>query len=82
MLYNVILSVRSGNDRMCSGMCDLSRFWLSGLGPLVSLISKIFKLCGFQMFMLWVSLMKVITETRCTRAKFDIYGCISNYLSL
>ena len=52
MLYNVILSVRSGNGRMCSGMCDLSRFLLSGLGPLVSLISKIFKLCGFQMFML------------------------------
>ena len=41
---------------------DLSRFWLSCLGPLVFYCSQNFKLFGFPIFAF--ELMKVIPETR------------------
>jgi hypothetical protein len=35
------------------GICDLSRFCLSCVGPLVFLLPKTFNLFGFQIFWLW-----------------------------
>ena len=43
-----------------SGIGDVSRFWLSCLCPLVSLLLKSFKLFGFPIFRLWAYQMKVI----------------------
>jgi hypothetical protein len=45
-----------------SDIGDLSRFWLSCLGPLFY-CSQIFKLFGFPNFRSWAYLMKVILET-------------------
>ena len=44
-------------------ICDLSRFWLSCLGPLVFKLPISFELFGFSIFWPWPYMVKVIPES-------------------
>jgi hypothetical protein len=65
-MYNVIIIETKA---LCIG--DLSRYWLSCLGPLVLLLPNNFTLCSYQLFRFWAYLMKIILGTR--RVHYILY---------
>jgi len=49
-----------------TGIGNLSRCWLSCLGPLVYLLPETFNLFSFPIFWLWTYLVKIVSERRRT----------------
>jgi hypothetical protein len=61
---------------------DFSGLWLSCLDPLIVLLQTFGKLFGFQIFLLWVYLMKVIPECHCILLNKNIFIWCTKSISL